>query len=211
MSDKREAQLLEKGMRQENERFLYPLLIGLASYAVLSIFVACFLLFKPVQYRYINTHCDGRIFQNIPVDVAGTSGYGNHFNVENWVSHALERSLMVNSLNYPKDFVRDKSEFFTDEGWRNFLGVLRDSGVMDQLDNHQMVLVPHLIQSPIDVREGVFTNGHYGWVKTVGLSIDFAGENVNQIVLHLEVIIIRTDMNTDPSGLKIAQIKIIPS
>lgn len=150
---------------------------------------------------------DGRIMPLVPVDQPNQS----NDEVLRWASQAALAAFSYSYVNY-HDELQASSEFFTDNGWSQFLNALGGSNNLLTLTARQMVasaqlLAPaQIITPPAVISEGPL-KGRYSWHIEVPVLVTYqnASEYTQQASM-VSIWVVRVPVSNAPRGIGIEQL-----
>lgn len=96
------------------------------------------------------------------------------------------------------------SQYFTADGYTSFVKALRTTNNLDTLLKYKMVSSARLLAAPQIISKGI-VDGHYSWKVAMPLGISFAsdGEQAQDVILNVVVIIVRMPIRQYPSQIAI--------
>jgi intracellular multiplication protein IcmL len=191
-------------LRNDFYRDNYRRVIGALLLAVLVIFVLtstfAYVIMNPPAPRYIAINPDGRIIPLKPLDEPNMSSSA----LLQWANSAAIAAYTYSFVNYRGE-LQAASEFFTPDGWQQFLAALKSSGNLDALTQEKLIVSAVATQAPVILQEGKL-NGVYSWKIQFGMLITYqSASKVAQQNVVVTMLIQRVSPLASPRGIGIAQ------
>lgn len=177
--------------------------LGVSSLGVafFSIVLAGILFFSRPDPRYFVADAEGRIVEVTPV----SQPYADPNRLIQWASRAVTDSLSFDFVNY-QNRLTDVRQYFTQQGYENFLKALSDSGLIDTVRKNRYIMTAVLRKPPVVVRENVI-EGRYVYVMKIPILLSFyLGNNQFSANWDIEALIIRVPHTENIYGVAIHQI-----
>ena len=142
--------------RDGHRRVLLALLISIILNGLLgSAFV--YLVTHPPAPQYFATTINGRITPLIPLDQPNMPPS----TLLQWANSAAIAAYTYNFVNYRQE-LQSASEFFTPDGWNEFISALNSSNNLKAVIDKKLVVSAVATGAPVIVDQGVL-NGTYTW------------------------------------------------
>lgn len=124
----------------------------------------------------------------------------------NWVTLAVTSSYTLDFYGY-QDTLYELKQYFTLDGYQNFLNALDASGTLKKITRDKLVVTAVATDSAIVLQEGLMNN-IYTWKIQIPLLVNYQGASttVTQQNIAVSVLVIRVPTNEAPKGIGIAQI-----
>ena len=172
--------------------------LGVAGFAIL---LALVLFFSRPEPRYFVADADGRIVEVTPV----SQPYADPNRLVQWAARAVTDSFSFDFVNY-QNKLTDVRQYFTQQGYENFLKALTDSGLVDTVKKNRYVMTAVLRKPPVVLRENV-VEGRYVYVVKIPVLLSFyLGNNQFSASWDVEALIIRVPPTENIFGVAIHQI-----
>lgn len=163
-------------------------------------------IYIPAEYSEIPSRSlaisDFSITPKIPLDQRNfTSG-----EINEWLFKVITQLFSYDLQNYPQQLRRNQAYFLPDAE-NQYLTLLNSlAAFSDYTQKDVIVSTVRLMGAPAIYDQGV-ANGRYFWVFDLPIDVTFSG-NVNLAAqsITLRLIIVRTPMENDVDGIKIASI-----
>lgn len=178
-------------------------LLGISSLgvALFSVLLAFVLFFSRPEPRYFVADADGRLIEVTPV----SQPYADPNRLVQWAARAVTDSLSFDFVNYQSKLT-DARQYFTQQGYENFLKALVDSGLVDTVKKNRYVMTAVLRKPPVVLRESV-VEGRYIYVMRIPVLLSFyLGNNQFSASWDVEALIIRVPPTENVFGAAIHQI-----
>lgn len=124
----------------------------------------------------------------------------------NWVTLAITSAYTLDFYGY-QDTLDDLKQYFTLDGYQNFLNALDSSGSLKKIIKDKLVLTAVATNSAVVLQEGLMNNT-YTWKIQVPLLLNYQGASTTptQQNIAVSVLVTRVPTNEAPKGIGIAQI-----
>ena len=165
-----------------------------------------YLVTNPPAPKYFATGINGRI---MPVFTLAQPNLSDDA-VLQWASKAAIAAFTYNFVNYRSE-LQASSEFFTPEGWDQFLNALQQSNNLDAVKARKFVVSAAVTQQPTILKSGV-EEGVFSWHIKMPLLITYQsateGAQQNNIV---SMVVTRVSTLNTPRGIGISQFVVGPA
>lgn len=124
----------------------------------------------------------------------------------NWVTLAVTSAYTLDFYGY-QDTLDELKEYFTLDGYQNFLNALEASGKLRKVTKDKLVVTAVATDPAIVLQEGLMNN-IYTWKIQIPLLVNYQGASTTstQQNIAVSVLVIRVPTNEAPKGIGIAQI-----
>lgn len=168
--------------------------------------VLFYMLTHPPKPKYFATTINGRITPLFPLEEPNQSDSA----VLQWANQAAIASFTYNFVNYRKE-LQAASEFFTPDGWRQFLQALQSSNNLDAVKAKKLIVSAVATRAPIILDKGVL-NGRYSWRVQMPILVTY--QSASQFTQQNNVVtmlITRVSTLNSPRGIGISQFIVAPA
>jgi len=210
---KDEAEILkeENVPVEERERFYHDrigsllLLASLAGglvviFVILNIFLYTISVPPPAYFQATE---QGQILQEPPLDKPNLASN----ELLNWTVEAMMAAHTFNFMNYSR-VLEDAKDYFTPEGYPEYLTAINNVGVLDRLKKDKLVLVSAAVAAPEILKEGPFAN-RYLWKVKVPLGFNYRNVVTNVVDnVNITLLILRVPTTQSPNGISILKYEI---
>ncbi len=169
--------------RDSHHQILLALLISIIlNFLLAGAFV--YIVRHPPAPQYFATTINGRITPLIPIDQPNMPPS----TLLQWANSAAIAAYTYNFVNYRKE-LQSASEFFTPDGWREFIGALQGSNNLNAVIEKKLVVSAVATDAPVILDQGPI-NGIYTWTIQMPMLITYqsASATARQSVLVKMVI-----------------------
>lgn len=142
--------------RDSYKRVITALLLSVILIGVLASSLA-YVVTHPPAPQYFATTINGRITPLIPLDQPNMPPS----TLLQWANSAAIASYTYNFVNYRQE-LQAASEFFTPEGWQQFISALKASNNLNSVIDKKLVVSAVATGAPIVLDQGVI-DGVYTW------------------------------------------------
>ena len=164
-----------------------------------------YLLSHPPQPKYFATSISGRITPLFPLSKPNQSDSA----VLQWANQAAIAAFSYNFVNYREE-LQAASEFFTSDGWRQFLQALQSSNNLDAVKQKKLVVSAVATSAPIILRKGLLA-GHYSWRVQMPILVTYqSASEFTQQNNVVTMLITRVSTLNSPRGIGISQFVVSP-
>jgi len=152
--------------RDSHHRVLIALLISVILNVILvGSFV--YIVKHPPQPQYFATTINGRITPLIPLDQPNMPPS----TLLQWANSAAIAAYTYNFVNYRQE-LQSASEFFTPDGWRQFIGALEGSNNLNAVIEKKLVVSAVATGAPV-ILDQKSINGTYTWIVQMPMLITY--------------------------------------
>ena len=164
--------------RDGHRRVLLALLASIILNAMLGISFG-YLVTHPPAPQYFATTINGRITPLIPLDQPNMPPS----TLLQWANSAAIAAYTYNFVNYRQE-LQSASEFFTPDGWNQFIGALNSSNNLKSVIDKKLVVSAVATGAPVITDQGVI-NGTYTWSVQMPMLVTYqsASQTVRQNIL----------------------------
>lgn len=165
-----------------------------------------YLISHPPLPKYFATSVNGRIIPLYPLDEPNQSDSA----IAQWANQAAIASYTYNFVSYRKD-LEAASEFFTAEGWQQFMQALLASNDLEAVKTKKLIVSAVATGAPVILQKGVL-NGRYAWRLQMPLLVTFqSASQFTQESYMVTMLIQRVSTLNNPRGIGISQIIVGPA
>ncbi|MER2519079.1 MAG: type IVB secretion system apparatus protein IcmL/DotI [Bdellovibrionales bacterium] len=150
---------------------------------------------------YFATTSDGRIIPIIPLN----EPYRSDADVVAWAAGAAKNTMLFDYVNYRTTLQHAHDNYFTAEGWESFNRALKESSILDSLQQYKLIVNLKVNAAPEIANKGNM-NGVYTWDLRFPITISYEGNQTPQamratLILRIE----RVSTLQNPEGISIKQ------
>lgn len=184
--------------RDGHRRVLLALLISVILNALLGVSFV-YLVTHPPAPQYFATTINGRITPLIPLDQPNMPPS----TLLQWANSAAIAAYTYNFVNYRQE-LQSASEFFTPEGWTEFINALNSSNNLKSVIEKKLVVSAVATGAPVITDQGVL-NGTYTWSVSMPVLVTYqsASQPVRQNIV-VRMVIQRISTLNSARGIGIA-------
>ena len=191
-------------LRNDFYRDNYRRVIGILFFTVFIIIgLAVALIYEvtnPPPPQYFATDAEGRIIHLYPLDEPNLSQGA----LLQWANVAAVAVFSYDFVNY-RENLQDASEFFTPDGWQNFMNALQDNDNLNAVLTKKLVVSAVATAAPVILQEGVL-QGRYSWRVQMPMLVTYqSASQVTQQNLTVTMLITRISTLNSEKGIGIAQ------
>lgn len=196
---------LRKHFYKDNARKMMLILI-LSMMINVGLGALLFYIFThPPAPRYFATSINGRITPLFPLDEPNQSDAA----VLQWATQAAIASFSYNFVNFRTE-LQAASEFFTPEGWTQFMNALKESNNLDAVRAKKLIVSAVAKRAPIILQKGILGD-RYAWRVQLPLLITYQSPSeFSQTEDLLTMTIKRVSTLNSPRGIGISQFVVEP-
>lgn len=200
-----ETVYLRRRFYKDNARkLMLVLLVSMIINAVLATFCV-HILTNPPAPKYFATSINGRITPLFPLDEPNQSDSA----VLQWATQAAIASFTYNFVNYQAE-LQAASEFFTPQGWDQFMAALRESNNLDAVRAKKLIVSAVAKRAPIIIKKGMLGD-RYAWRVQLPLLITYqSASEFSQTEDVVTMTIRRVSTLNSPRGIGISQFIVEP-
>lgn len=164
------------------------------------------LLLNPPKPKYFATSINGRITPIVPLNQPNQSDSA----VLQWASQAAVSTFTYSFVNYREE-LQAASEFFTPQGWREFLRALSASNNLEAVRTKRLVVSAVLTQAPVILDKGIMTRGTYSWRIQMPVVVTYqSASEFSQQRNIVTMLVTRVSTLNTPRGIGISQFVVSP-
>lgn len=160
-----------------------------------------YMITHPPAPKYFATTINGRITPIYPLEEPNQSDPS----VGQWATQAAIASFTYNFVDYRKN-LQAASEFFTAEGWQNFMQALASSNNLAAVKAKKLIASAVATGAPVIMQKGLL-NGRYSWRIQMPILVTYQSPSVfTQNSYTVTMLIQRVSTLNSPQGIGISQI-----
>lgn len=160
-----------------------------------------YMISHPPAPKYFATSINGRITPIYALDEPNQSDPS----VSQWAIQAAIASFTYNFVDYRKN-LQAASEFFTAEGWLNFMQALGSSNNLAAVKAKKLIASAVATGAPVIMQKGLL-NGRYSWRIQMPILVTYQSPSVfTQNSYTVTMLIQRVSTLNSPQGIGISQI-----
>jgi len=171
---------------------------------IINFTLAYFLFYlytNPPKPLYFPTSINGRITPLFPLNRPNQSEAA----VLQWASTAAVAAYTYNYVNYRAE-LQAASEFFTPEGWDQFLRALNATNNLQAVKERRLIVSAVPTGAPVILQKGLVQTGRFAWQVRIPILVTFQNLNVfTQARYNITMLIQRVSTLNNPRGIGIAQ------
>jgi intracellular multiplication protein IcmL len=184
--------------RDQHHRVLLSLLISIFLNVILGGAFA-YLVSHPPAPQYFATTINGRITPLIPLDQPNMPPS----TLLQWANAAAIAAYTYNFVNYRQE-LQSASEFFTPEGWTQFMNALRASNNLNAVIDKKLVVSAVATGAPVVLDQGV-VNGTYTWTIQMPMLVTYqSASNIATQNITIKMIVQRISTLNSARGIGIS-------
>jgi intracellular multiplication protein IcmL len=190
---------LRRSFHRDSHRVvLLGLLISIILNSVLVLSFG-YIVTHPPAPQYFATTINGRITPLIPLDQPNMPPS----TLLQWANAAATAAYTYNFVNYRQE-LQSASEFFTPEGWREFMNALKSSNNLNSVIEKKLVVSAVATGAPIVLDQGVI-NGTYTWTVQMPMLVTYqSASQVARQTITVQMIIQRISTLNSARGIGIS-------
>lgn len=121
-----------------------------------------------------------------------------------WANSAAVATFTYDYANY-RENIQNLSGFFTDSGWKDFMGALDKSKNLDAVKDKKLVVSAVATGTPLILQKGILNNV-YAWKVQLPMLITYQSESqFSKQNVIVTMLITRTTTTNAPKGVAISQ------
>lgn len=163
-----------------------------------------YLINHPPAPRYFATTNDGRIMQIVPLEQPNLT----QSQLLQWANTAAIAAYTYSFSNWRKQ-LQALSDYFTPEGWQQFITALNASNNLDAVRSKKLIVSAETTGPAVLVKEGLF-HDRYTWKVQVPLLVTYQGgsgdSQFTQQSLLITMVITRLPTLTSMRGVGVIQL-----
>lgn len=193
------VQLRNNFYRDSHRKVMLCLLLAIATIILLCGSLA-YVVTHPPAPKYFATTIDGRIIPLIPLSEPNMPNSG----VLLWANQAATAAFTYDFVNY-RQALQSASNYFTAEGWRDFLSALTSSNNLNAVIVKKLVVSSAATGAPVILQQGLL-NGNYAWRIQLPMVVTYqsASQVATQNVM-VTMLVVRVSTLNSSRGIGIAQ------
>lgn len=123
-----------------------------------------------------------------------------------WITQAVTSAYTIDFYNY-QDNIDNLKQYFTIDGYENFLSSLKSSGSLDKIITDKLIVSAVAIDTAIILQEGMINNV-YSWNIQLPILLNYQGASTTSTkkTIVANVLVNRVPTDLAPKGIGIAQI-----
>ena len=190
--------------REGQRRVLVIFLMSLLTNFLL-VFILIYLIMYPPSPDYFPVGISGHVVSIVPLDEANQSDDA----VLQWSSQAAMASFSYSYVDY-RDELQASSQFFTADGWGQFLHALAASNNLDAVKAKSMVVSAQLTNPPTILKKELI-NRLFSWRIEVPVLVTYQNDTqYTQQYNMVNILITRVPILNAPRGIGIEQLVVSP-
>lgn len=191
--------------KDSQRRVVLALLVALTVNIILASMLV-YIITHPPAPKYFATSINGRITPLMPLNEPNQSDSA----VLQWANQAAIAAYSYNFVNY-RDELQASSQFFTPEGWDQFLNALQQSNNLDAVKAKKLIVSAVATRAPVILQKGVL-NGNYSWRVQMPILVTFqSASEFTQQNNVVTMLITRVSTLNSPRGIGISQFVVGPA
>jgi len=192
--------------RDNYRKVVSALLVALLAIIALVGAIVYLVMDRPAP-TYFATTDSGNIIPIVPLD----RPIVNDQSILRWATTAAVSAYTFNFLNYRQQ-LQTASQYFTEDGWQNYMAKLQQSGNLDSVIKRQLIVTSVPGGAPVIVNEGLL-DGRYAWRIQMPLLATYQSSSQTQYSnpLLVTILVVRVSTTINTSGVAIAQINYAPA
>lgn len=191
-------------MRNDFYKDNYRRVLGLLIMAIVIIAmltsVLVYMLTHPPAPKYFATDSQGRLLPVLPLNEPNLSDAA----LLQWTNMAVVSAFTFDFVNY-RTQLQSASQYFTTEGWQEFLNALKSSGNISSVISGRMTVSAVATGAPVISQQGTIDN-RYVWRIKMPMLITYQGTQITQQNVMANILVVRISTLTNPKGIGIAQL-----
>lgn len=185
--------------KESFSRILFVLLVSV----VLNFGLACVVLYiaiYPPEAEYFATATNGRTVPLTRLDMPNQSDSA----VLQWAQQAAVASFTYNFVNYRSE-LKNTSNYFTEEGWGQFLQALIKSNSLEIVKQKKLVVSAVVTKAPVILQKGPLA-GRFSWRIQMPLLVTYqSASEFQQSNSVVTLLVKRISTLETPRGIGISQ------
>ena len=192
--------LRNKFYKDSQRKVILALLVALAVNLILG-FAFLYIITHPPAPKYFATSINGRITELFPLDKPNQSDSA----IAQWANQAAIASFTYNFVNY-RDELQASSQFFTPEGWDQFLSALQSSNNLEAVKTKKLIVSAVATRAPVILQKGVVYGGNFSWRVQMPILVTYqSASEFTQSNIIVTMLITRVSPLNYPRGIGISQ------
>jgi intracellular multiplication protein IcmL len=205
MADNSQDEVLTQvKLRNEFYRDNYRKIVGALLICIFIIFILIggitYIITNPPQPQYFATTTNGRIIPLVPLDRPNLSSAA----LLQWANMAAISVYTYDFVSY-RQALQAASDYFTPEGWQNFMQALQSSNNLNAVLAKKLVVSAVATGAPVILQQGLLF-GTYTWRVQLPVLVTYqSASEFSQQTVTITMLITRVSTLTTPKGIGIAQ------
>lgn len=159
-----------------------------------------YIVTHPPAPQYFATSTDGRIVPLVPLDQPNLSAAA----LLQWANTAAVAVYNYNFINY-RQALQDASDYFTPDGWREFLNALKSSNNLDAVIAKKLIVSAVATGAPVILEQGPLMD-RYAWKVQMPMLVTYqSASQFSQQSVVVTMLITRISTLSSARGIGIAQ------
>ncbi len=197
--------LRNKFYRDGQRKVVIGLLISLLTNFLIGAMLFYIVMHPPLP-KYFATSISGRITPLYPLNEPNQSDSA----VLQWANQAAIAAFTYNFVNYRSE-LQSSSQFFTANGWAQFLSALQQSNNLDAVKAKKLIVSSVATRAPIILQKGLL-NGVYSWRVQMPVLVTYqSASEFSQQNNVVTMLITRVSTLNSPRGIGISQFVVGPA
>lgn len=186
--------------RRQAQRRMSILLVSIVLLNFILGLYLIYIIMYPEEPLYFSTSINNK---TSPLDALHEPNLSD-FAVLQWANQAAIAAFTYDFVNYSEQLFK-ASEFFTANGWDQFVTALKASGAVKRVEERKLVVSSVAIKPPIILQKGV-VNGVYSWRIQMPLLITYrSASEVAPKQFFLTMLVVRVPATITYKGIGIEQ------
>jgi len=200
------AVTLRNNFYRDGQRKIVAVLFISILINIIMAFMLTYQLTHPPAPKYFATSIEGRITPLYPLNEPNQSDSA----VLQWANQAAIAAFTYNFVNY-RDELQASSDFFTADGWQQFLTALQQSNNLDAVKAKKLIVSAVATRAPIILQKGLL-NGRYSWRVQMPILVTYqSASEFSQQNNVVTMLINRVSTLNSPRGIGISQFVVGPA
>ncbi len=185
--------------RDNHRKIVLALLVAVATIILLCGTVA-YVVTHPPAPKYFATSIDGRIIPIVPLNEPNMPTSALLL----WSNQAATAAFTYDFVNY-RQALQSASEYFTPDGWRDFLNALTSSNNLNAVITKKLVVSATATGAPVVLQQGLL-NGAYAWRVQMPMVVTYqSASQVAQQNVMVTMLVTRISTLNSARGVGITQ------
>lgn len=185
--------------RDNHHKVMMALLVAIAT-VILLCGVLIYVVTHPPAPKYFATSIDGRIIPLVPLSEPNMPTSALLL----WGNQAATAAFTYDFVNY-RQALQAASDYFTPEGWRDFLNALTGSNNLNAVITKKLVVSATATGAPVVLQQGLL-NGTYAWRVQLPMVVTYqSASQVAQQNVMVTMLVMRISTLNSSRGVGIAQ------
>lgn len=186
--------------RKDSQSFVMKLVILSALLNLIVLVIIFYKVIYPLEPRYYGTITKGRIFPLTALKEPNQSDSA----VSEWANQAAISAFTLDFVNYPQQ-LQQASQYFTQEGWEQFLESLQQSNNIEQIRQKRLTVTAVAQNTPVILQKGVL-NGRFSWRIQMPILITYqSSSSIEQQTSIITMLVNRISTLESYRGIGISQ------